>query len=200
VGIIDEIRDEQTGVRVEAHAALIALLFPRQHYQIGQNLVAKYSTPPSRGVGPANRAPTFGRRLHIQRQFQFVDASKELPPLAGRQGLHVLQYFIRAHARKIPRAVYTAQVRFWQLTASYELWEEVGTSASKWVKTQGRGLANFHWQSGYGPFSVSSADVEEVVEYITQQETRHRVVSFREELRKLLDAHGIACDERYVWD
>ena len=36
--------------------------------------------------------------------------------------------------------------------------------------------------------------------YVTQQETHHRVVSFQEELRKLLDARGIAYDERYVWD
>ena len=42
--------------------------------------------------------------------------------------------------------------------------EEVKASSSKWVKTQGRGLVNFHWQSGYGAFSVSSADVEELVE------------------------------------
>ena len=44
------------------------------------------------------------------------------------------------------------------------------------------------------------ARAEEAVEYITQQETQHRVVSFQEEFRKLLDAHGIAYDERYVWD
>jgi hypothetical protein len=61
-------------------------------------------------------------------------------------------------------------------------------------------LANFHWQSGYGAFSVSAADVEEVIEYIAQQESHHRVAGFQEEFRKLLDAHGIACDERYVWD
>jgi REP element-mobilizing transposase RayT len=78
--------------------------------------------------------------------------------------------------------------------------EEVKTSSSKWVKTQGRGLANFNWQSGYGAFSVSAADMEEVVEYITQQESHHRMVSFQEEFRKLLDAHGIPYDERYVWD
>ena len=78
--------------------------------------------------------------------------------------------------------------------------EELKTSSSKWVKTQGRGLANFHWQSGYGAFSVSAADVEEVVEYITQQESHHRVVSFQEEFRNLLDAHGMAYDERYVGD
>ena len=78
--------------------------------------------------------------------------------------------------------------------------EEVKTSSSKWVKTQGRALANFHWQSGYGGFSVSAGDVEEVVEYIAQQESHHRVASFQDEFRKLLDAHGIAYDERYVWD
>jgi len=54
----------------------------------------------------------------------------------------------------------------------------------------------FHWQSGYGGFSVSAADVEEVVECIAQQETHHRVVSFQDEFGKLLEAQGIAYDER----
>jgi len=36
--------------------------------------------------------------------------------------------------------------------------------------------------------------------HIAQQETHHRVVSFQEEFRKLLHAHGIAYDDRYVWD
>ena len=41
--------------------------------------------------------------------------------------------------------------------------------------------------------------MEEVVEYIAQQESHDPVVSFQEECRELLDAHGIADDERYVW-
>ena len=36
--------------------------------------------------------------------------------------------------------------------------------------------------------------------YVTQYEIHHRMVSFQEEFRKLLDAHGIAYDERYVGD
>jgi hypothetical protein len=36
--------------------------------------------------------------------------------------------------------------------------------------------------------------------YVTQQEIHHRVVRFQKEFRKLLDAHGIADDARYVWD
>ena len=38
--------------------------------------------------------------------------------------------------------------------------EEVKTSSSKWAKTQGSAFANFHWQSGYGGFSVSPAEVK----------------------------------------
>jgi REP element-mobilizing transposase RayT len=29
---------------------------------------------------------------------------------------------------------------------------EVKRATSKWIKTQGREFANFHWQSGYGAF------------------------------------------------
>ena len=47
---------------------------------------------------------------------------------------------------------------------------------------------------------MSAADVEEVVEYIAQQESHHRAVSFQDEFRKLLEAHGIAYNEQYVWD
>ena len=78
--------------------------------------------------------------------------------------------------------------------------EEIKTSSSRWVKTQGRALTNFHWQSGYGGFSVSPADVKEVAAYIGQQEAHHRAVTFQEEYRRLLESHGIEFDERYLWD
>ena len=53
---------------------------------------------------------------------------------------------------------------------------------------------------GYGGFSVSPAHVEKVAEYIAQQETHHRGVSFQEEYRRLLKRYGVEYDERYVWD
>jgi putative transposase len=78
--------------------------------------------------------------------------------------------------------------------------EEVKTSSSKWVKTQGRAWASFHWQSGYGGISVSPADVKEVTEYVAQQEEHHRAATFQEEYRRLLESYGIEYEERYVWD
>ena len=47
--------------------------------------------------------------------------------------------------------------------------ETVKTSSSKWIKTKGVGLAEFHWQLGYGAFSVSQSDADAAVAYIRNQ-------------------------------
>ena len=76
--------------------------------------------------------------------------------------------------------------------------QEVKTSSSKWVKTQG--VRAFAWQTGYGVFSVSESRVQEVVAYIQGQEDHHRYRSFQEEFREFLQRHQVPFDERYVWD
>jgi putative transposase len=81
-----------------------------------------------------------------------------------------------------------------------EIVETVKTSSSKWIKTKGPQYAAFHWQSGYGAFSVSQSDANAVVTYIRNQPEHHRKVTFQDEYRKFLDRHQIAYDERYVWD
>ena len=61
-------------------------------------------------------------------------------------------------------------------------------------------LRGFHWQNGYGAFSISPSHVEALVAYIRDQEEHHRKESFQEEFRRLLDKYGLEFDERYVWD
>ncbi len=78
--------------------------------------------------------------------------------------------------------------------------EEVIITSSKWVKTQGAEGAAVAWQSGYGAFSVSESVVPTVRDYIASQREHHRTKSFQEEYRAFLDKHGVAFDERYVWD
>ena len=78
--------------------------------------------------------------------------------------------------------------------------ETVKTSSSKWIKTKPGGLADFHWQKGYGAFSVSDSEVDRVIDYILNQEQHHRGTTFKEEYRALLERHGVPYDERYVWD
>ena len=81
-----------------------------------------------------------------------------------------------------------------------ELVEEAKKSPSKWVKDQGPQYREFFWQSGYGAFSVSQSNVEQVRAFIATQEEHHRKVSFQDEFRALCRKHGVEIDERYVWD
>jgi len=81
-----------------------------------------------------------------------------------------------------------------------KLVETLKTSSSKWIKTKGCEFAGFHWQSGYGAFSVSQSDADAVVAYIKNQPAHHEKISFQEEYRRFLIRYKIPYDERYVWD
>jgi putative transposase len=81
-----------------------------------------------------------------------------------------------------------------------KLIEEIKTSTSRWIKTKRPAYRGFYWQGGYGVFSVSESKREEVVRYIQRQQEHHRRLTFQEEFRRLCAKHGIAIDERYVWD
>ena len=77
---------------------------------------------------------------------------------------------------------------------------EVKRGSSKWIKTQGPEFKQFHWQNGYGAFSVSQSHVEQVQRYILRQERHHRKVTFEDEYREFLRRYDVEYEERYVWD
>ena len=78
--------------------------------------------------------------------------------------------------------------------------ETVKTSSSKWIKTKGLEFGEFHWQAGYGAFSVSQSNAAAVVRYIQDQEEHHQKTTFQEEYRRFLKMYQILYDEKYVWD
>jgi putative transposase len=78
--------------------------------------------------------------------------------------------------------------------------EEVKKGSSKWLKTQGSSFQAFHWQAGYGAFSVSQSHLEQVQRYIDGQEQHHRTRSFQDEFLAFLNRYGIRYDERFLWE
>lgn len=78
--------------------------------------------------------------------------------------------------------------------------KELKRVSSLWIKQRDSSLHEFSWQSGYGVFSVSPSNVDTVTRYIADQEQRHRKTTFQDEYRAFLKRHGVAWDERYVWD
>ena len=57
--------------------------------------------------------------------------------------------------------------------------EEIKKGSSKWMKTDGSGKKDFHWQNGYAAFSVSRSNVVEVQRYIENQEEHHYRMTFQ---------------------
>jgi putative transposase len=75
----------------------------------------------------------------------------------------------------------------------------VKANSSRWVhETFPR--ADFAWQTGYGAFSVSHSNVDQIRAYIAGQEEHHKAVSFQEEFLAFLERHSIEYDERYIWE
>ena len=81
-----------------------------------------------------------------------------------------------------------------------ELIEKIKKVSSKWIKTLAARYRGFFWQRGYGAFSVSPSQLDDVLRYIETQQEHHRTSTFQEEYRALLRKHGLDFDERYVWD
>ncbi len=80
------------------------------------------------------------------------------------------------------------------------LLEKIKKVSSAWIKTQGEQFGGFHWQGGYGDFSLGWSQLEDLETYIENQEEHHRRRTFQEEYRDLLRKYHVEFDERYVWD
>lgn len=78
--------------------------------------------------------------------------------------------------------------------------EEIKTSSSRWIKGKGPIYRHFHWQTGYGAFSIGQSQVEVVKNYIARQKAHHRKRSFQDEMRLLFEKYLVKYDEKYVWD
>ncbi len=58
----------------------------------------------------------------------------------------------------------------------------------------------FSWQEGYGVFSYSHSQIDNVYKYILNQEKHHARKSFREEYFEILKKHEIDYNEKYLFD
>ncbi len=81
-----------------------------------------------------------------------------------------------------------------------DLVAELKRESSKWIKIRDPQQARFHWQDGYGAFSISPSHVDPLKQYIVDQVEHHRRERFQDEFRRLLEKYEMEYDERYVWD
>jgi len=80
-----------------------------------------------------------------------------------------------------------------------ELMQQVKRDSSEWINKNKLTVGRFAWQEGYGAFSYGKSQIPDVIKYIETQEKHHAGRTFTDEFKKILDAFGVAYDERYLF-
>ena len=81
-----------------------------------------------------------------------------------------------------------------------KLIQEIKAGSSKYITDQKWLPGKFQWQSGYGAFSYSKSHIDNVINYINDQEHHHQKKTFREEYIEFLDKFSIEYDQKYLFE
>jgi len=79
-----------------------------------------------------------------------------------------------------------------------DLLQDIKGSSSLWINKKRLVRGKFSWQEGYGAFSYGKSQINDVVQYIANQENHHKKRTFAEEYLEFLKLFEIEYDERYV--
>ncbi len=77
---------------------------------------------------------------------------------------------------------------------------DLKANSSKWINENRFILGRFSWQEGYGAFSYSRSQRDNVIRYIMEQEKHHAGRSFKEEYLDLLRKFEIPFEDNYVFE
>jgi putative transposase len=81
-----------------------------------------------------------------------------------------------------------------------ELVRDVKNNSSNFINEQQYVMGKFAWQEGYGAFSYAHSQIDQVYQYVLNQEEHHRKKTFKEEYIDFLKRFEIKYDEKYLFD
>lgn len=76
----------------------------------------------------------------------------------------------------------------------------VKSNSSRWVHQSSLKRRAFAWQEGYGAFSVSKSEGQNVINYIRDREHHHAKRDFKDEFLEFLHRDEIEYDKQFLWD
>ncbi len=79
------------------------------------------------------------------------------------------------------------------------IWD-VKNNTSNFINEKKLVLGKFSWQEGYGAFSYSHSQINDVYQHIQNQEEHHKKRSFKEEYLTLLQDFDVPHDERHLFE
>jgi len=81
-----------------------------------------------------------------------------------------------------------------------DLMRDIKANTSRFINEKKWLPGRFYWQEGYGAFSYSHSQINDVVQYINTQEEHHKKASFKDEYLKLLEKYEVEYDPKYMFD
>jgi len=81
-----------------------------------------------------------------------------------------------------------------------DLVRDVKNNSTNFINDNGWIRSKFSWQEGYGAFSYGHSQIDDVYQYILNQEQHHKKQSFKEEYLGLLRKFEIEFDERFLFE
>ena len=77
---------------------------------------------------------------------------------------------------------------------------DIKANASKFINQKRWVVGKFEWQAGFGAFSYSHSQLDDVVDYIKNQEAHHARQTFKEEYLAFLKRFNVPYNPKYVFD
>ncbi len=81
-----------------------------------------------------------------------------------------------------------------------DLVREIKKSSNEFVNENKLSKSKFNWQEGYGAFSYSHSQINNVYNYILHQKEHHKKTSFKHEYLDFLQKFEIKYEEKYLFD
>lgn len=81
-----------------------------------------------------------------------------------------------------------------------DLVRDIKNNSSKFINEKGFIKGKFQWQEGYGAFSYAYSQIDQVYNYILNQETHHQKKTFKDEYLDFLSKFEIDYKPEYLFD
>ena len=81
-----------------------------------------------------------------------------------------------------------------------DLVRDIKAGSSKFITDNNWIKGKFSWQEGFGAFSYSKSQMDNVVNYILNQEVHHKKKAFKEEYLDFLKKFEISYNEKYLFE
>ena len=76
--------------------------------------------------------------------------------------------------------------------------KDIKVASNNWMKANGNFPEFDAWQERYAAFTYSIREKDMIINYIKNQKEHHKVETFYDEFKRLLEENGIEFDEKYL--